>query len=348
MGTHFAPPFAIITLDKIEGEALRLLGEKQNVRPEMYVRYIDDILLGPFSRDTALFDKILETFNSINSSIQFTLEVPKTSEPINFLDISIFIVENSIRHTWYSKNSHSEITLKPDTWLPKHVKFNFVKNSVRQVADRCSDTEMKSLALNKLNNRLSKNGFTSVNFEKILNSKRKPRPAKSDNVIFLKTLFINDRFTKKVNNILKKYNFPVKVVSKPNSKLSHCFNNRKIDKHDHCSLCDSLPNKYCCDVRYVVYKATCNLCNKFYIGETCRPLYLRLNEHRRCIKNRDRNSALADHILNEHSGVNLTFDDFRLHIISKFSNPVETRIGEARSITTLKPEINRKEEMAQW
>ena len=161
-------------------------------------------------------------------------------------------------------------------------------------------------------------------------------------------LFINDRFTRKVNKILNNYSFPVKVASKPNKKLSQCFNYRKKVKHENCKLCDILPNKYSCDDRFVVYKATCNLCNKFYIGETCRPFYIRVDEHRRCVKNRDRNSALTDHIITDHRE-NLTFDDFRLEIISKFSSPVETRIGEAQLISTLRPQINRKDEIvAQW
>ena len=51
----------------------------------------------------------------------------------------------------------------------------------------------------------------------------------------------------------------------------------------------------------------------------------------------------------DHHDENLTFDDFRLEIISEFSSPVETHIGEAQLISTLRPQINRKEEIvAQW
>ena len=54
------------------------------------------------------------------------------------------------RHTWDSKTSHSEITLKADSWLPKHVKAKLFSNSVRQVDNKWSDADMKALASDKL------------------------------------------------------------------------------------------------------------------------------------------------------------------------------------------------------
>ena len=290
-----------------------------------------------------MFSKVLSIFNSINSSLQFTLEVPETSEPINFLDLSIYINDQSIRHTWYSKNSHSEITLKPDSYLPKHVKANFVVNSVRQVAEKCPN-----IALGKLDRRLYKNGFKNVNFEKILKGKNKNKPNKCDDPVFLQTIFINDRFTKNVNKIIGHYNFPVKVISKPNKKLSQCFIAKKRTKHVNCKICDHLPDKYRCDDRYVVYKLTCNICKKSYIGETSRPFHLRLDEHKRSITNSDNKSALADHARIDHCDEPMTFDHFQFDLIAKFRNPVETRIGEARLINFHRPELNRRHEMAQW
>ena len=57
------PPFAVITLSKIESEGLHLLAETFNIKPDIYVRYIDDIFLGSLPRDIVSFDKILDIFN---------------------------------------------------------------------------------------------------------------------------------------------------------------------------------------------------------------------------------------------------------------------------------------------
>ena len=97
-----------------------------------------------------------------------------------------------------------------------------------------------------------------------------------------------------------------------------------------------------------LYKITCSLCQKAYIGETCRPFHTRLDKHRRSIAKRDQKSALADHIRLEHGNQSITLHDFSFDIIAKFSNPIETRIGEARMINVLRPELNRRHERAGW
>ena len=98
MGTHFAPPFAIITMDSIEREALKFLSEVHNFNPTVYKRYIDDIFLGPITNIHEA-KKIHEVFNKINDSIQFTLEVPDKDQFLSFLDIEIRI-QNKIQYKW--------------------------------------------------------------------------------------------------------------------------------------------------------------------------------------------------------------------------------------------------------
>ena len=89
MGAHFAPPFAILVMHKIETSALDLLKEKYNFVPKLFKRYIDDIILGPIN-NLDFTKTILATFNEINPDIQFTIEIPENGKPLNFLDISVF------------------------------------------------------------------------------------------------------------------------------------------------------------------------------------------------------------------------------------------------------------------
>ena len=346
MGAHFAPPFAIVVMHTIETQALKILNDTMNICPDIYTRYIDDILLGPFIYDEPIFQKILHVFNSINKSLQFTLEVPRPSEHMHFLDLDIIINDGKISHTWYTKDSHSDITLKSDGWIPRHVKVNFVSNTVRQVAEKCSTEKLKQEAFAKLDRRFHKNGFKNVNYKKILDND--PRPKSSDNLIVLKTPFVSDKLNKTFNKIIKSYDFPVRIVSKPNMKLRDCFTRHQKKKHENCFICAKLSDKYSCDDRFVVYMITCSICKKSYIGETCRPFHIRLDEHKRSVSKLDDKSALADHIRLDHKNASLTFDDFYYDVISKFTNPIETRIGESRLINILKPQLNRRHEMAQW
>jgi len=347
MGAHFAPPFAIITLHKIESQAIQILTEKFDFKPQIFSRYIDDVCFGPCVRENDMFDNVLNVFNSINDSIQFTIEIPKVGQPLNFLDLSIIVVKQNIRFTWYTKECHSEIILKPDSWLPRHVKLNFVANSVRQVAKKCSDSEMKSVALETLGRRLKSNGYNNINFEKILDRPRYPK--KDEDCVFLQTNFINDRFNKRINQIVHQYNFPVKIISKPNKKLSQCFRDTLIKtKHENCNTCRSLPDNYNCNDRFIVYKFKCNICLKFYIGETCRPFHQRFEEHKRSLLANDKKSALSDHVFNHHPNEDLDLSNFQLCVLASCRNPVETRLKEAQLIAECRPQLNRRHELTQW
>ena len=107
MGSHYAPPFAIIFMSYVETKALTLLRSEfdciQN-NSVMYKRYIDDSIFRPFKRDQAFFQRILDVFTSIDDSIQFILESPSNG-CLNFLDLSIWTENNQIVHKTYKKRS---------------------------------------------------------------------------------------------------------------------------------------------------------------------------------------------------------------------------------------------------
>ena len=92
MGAHFAPPFAIITMHRIEKTALQKLKLKHKFSPKVYVHYIDDILLGPIERDSDFAWTVLEMFNSVNDDISFTLEAPNDQNIINFTTIVKYVL----------------------------------------------------------------------------------------------------------------------------------------------------------------------------------------------------------------------------------------------------------------
>lgn len=344
MGAHFAPPFAIITMHKIETIALQTLAAKHEFFPSVYVRYIDDILIGPVDRHNDFSEIILEVFNSINDSICFTLEAPSQDNKINFLDLSIKIGQNKVYYTWFTKACHSEISLRKDSFLPSHVKNNFVKNYVNEVDKKCSSVELKKVAHYNLKNRLNKNGHDKIPSPNEARRKKNITFSNSKPSILVLN-FINDRCNRKINKIIRKYDFKIKVANKPAKQLRHCLNLRNsLKKHENCKVCSSLPPYYRCDDRFLVYKFTCSLCFKAYIGETSRPFRMRHSEHERSLSHKNRTSALAEHALICHNDVTVTIDDFDLEIVKKCSNPIETRLAEANAIQRFGPELNRKHE----
>ena len=340
MGAHFAPPFAIISMHRIETLALKSLREECSFQPYIYVRYIDDILVGPINRDSDLPHKILDKFNSTNEDISFTMEIPEANDPLNFLDISIYVNDGSIDYAWYEKPCHSQNSLKRDSFVPNHVKTNFVRNYNTNVVNKCSTTELKKEASLKLQRKFEKNGYRNCNFIR----NRHKRPKNTEKATILQLDFINDRCNRKISGILKKYDFKIKLASKPAKFLKHCFGGaRQNGKHDNCEVCRSLPTHFNCNDKFLVYKFTCKLCSQFYIGETCRPFKLRYSEHARSLKNKNKSSALAEHAIQHRSAVSIL--DFDLDVIGKYDSPLETRLAESVAIDRFRPSLNRKHEM---
>ena len=143
---------------------------------------------------------------------------------------------------------------------------------------------------------------------------------------------------------IKNYKLDVNLVSLGNKKLRHTFRGRKpVDKHDNCNVCTKLPQQYKCDKPGVVYQFKCSFCFSTYIGKTSRPFYLRYNEHKNSIKNKNNNSALSDHTkVCDCSSI----DDFDINFLRCASDPVDLSLHESRLIDFLKPALNRRHEGA--
>ena len=260
---------------------------------------------------------------------------------LNFLDLSISIKNNKINYKWFSKPCHSGITLKKDSWLPNHIKDNFVKNSVRYVQSRCSDNNNTSESLAVMKNRLENNGFHCSN-----DSKNNKAKNKNQDSITLALNFVSDSYDRKLNKLKRKYNLPIRITSKPGNKLISSVSNKLDNKNDcACYVCKDIGPKYRCTDKHLVYKFTCLLCHEFYIGQTCRPFRYRVQEHERSLRNRDRKSALSEHNLTVHSDEVMTINNFNCTIMDKQRTAITTKMAEARCIALNMPKINRRHEL---
>ena len=243
MGARFSPPFAVIYMYHVEQNALEILKNKHNIIPQYYGRYIDDIILGPFIKDDLnSINTINLVFNSVSQDIKFIVEVP--SELIlNFLDISISINNNLVEYQWFVKNSHSGISLNKHSWVPHHVKSNYIKNSQVCVANKCSNQNYKDEAFSKLTHRFEMNGFTKRDISIKLNGKNKKT---NKNDVPFKINFVNDTCNRKLNKLIKQCNLPIKLISKPAPTLESVFKNKSDNKHKECHLCSLLPKHIAC------------------------------------------------------------------------------------------------------
>ena len=322
----------------METVVLKDLKDRYAIVPALYARYIDDIIIGPFDKGSD-FSKLLKTFNSISSEIKFTMEVPENGV-LNFLDLSIFIENENIHYNWFEKPYHSGTALRKDSYVPSHVKSNYLKNTVEYVQKRCSSEAAFENSKNKLDKKFRQNGYKTY---RTFRNRKNKSVHKKRNPNILKMKYINDKTSCKIRTLIKKYDLPVNLVDIPNSNLYSSLQNKpKHNKHENCTVCDWLPSKYTCKDKFFVYKFTCKFCANFYIGQSSRPFKLRFMEHARSFNNKI-SSALADH--RSQCKHIVSIDNFTLDILDKCKNPVDTRLSEARCIKSMKPNINRKHEL---
>ena len=161
--------------------------------------------------------------------------------------------------------------------------------------------------------------------------------------------FISDKCDQKIKTAISKYDLPVVLISKPAKFLFQCFTENNLTaRHVNCDICDQLPDKFRCEDRFIVYEYSCKVCLKRYIGQTCRPFYVRYQEHKSSINSKNDKSALSDHFLTDHLDRNMSINDFNVSFLRKLENPLHTKLSEAILIDVLRPELNRKDEMACW
>ncbi|VDP17795.1 unnamed protein product [Heligmosomoides polygyrus] len=101
-----------------------------------------------------------------------------------------------------------------------------------------------------------------------------------------------------------------------------------------------------CEMKCVVYKVVCVSCEEFYIGETARPLWKRMDEHVRALRNPQ---SYPDNPFSKHHTLKHTREpppQLRFSIFHKnLADPVERKIKEALEIKHWEPPINNREEM---
>ena len=87
MGTKCAPTFANIFMASIEEEFLSLRQTRDEVRPLLWLRFIDDILV-VWPEGGSGFPEFLDQLNAFDPNLKYTYEESDTD--INFLDLTIY------------------------------------------------------------------------------------------------------------------------------------------------------------------------------------------------------------------------------------------------------------------
>ena len=115
----------------------------------------------------------------------------------------------------------------------------------------------------------------------------------------------------------------IRIVFQSNIPLSRQFNRRNPRNcQNNCKTCQTacFPNQ--CQTKNAVYKISCNICNKEYIGQTKRILRTRILEH--CTSS---DSHVKRHFVDEHKEVKPT--NFKWKILKTIKNKNARQSAEA-------------------
>ncbi|XGW34489.1 hypothetical protein V3C99_018419 [Haemonchus contortus] len=158
--------------------------------------------------------------------------------------------------------------------------------------------------------------------------------------------FISDEVSGAVRKCLKRSGLEnaVSIVNAPPFNLKkRLVRNRLYDRLCTTSNCVVCPASRECDgtMSGVVYKITCRDCGNEYIGETARPLHVRIKEHIDGTKRLKGSTALGTHRIQKQNG---GVFEVTVEVLAQESQPCARKTLEAFWIQVTNPKMNRREE----
>ena len=94
IGTKFSPSYACSFLDRIENDFL----DSENVKPWLWLRYITDIFF-IWTEGEDKLEGFLNRLSNFHPNLKFTHQKSKFS--VNFLDVSVSIVDNNLKQIYF-------------------------------------------------------------------------------------------------------------------------------------------------------------------------------------------------------------------------------------------------------
>ena len=162
MGTIFAPPYACLAIGFLEFTNLypalenRFNSDISQIIKERFFRFMDDgFIPWPNNADINIF---LDIINSMNPSINFTLEAAKKKvknqkivQSLDFLDITILLLENgNIETDIFYKPTNTHDYLDYQSHHPMHIKDNIPYNLAKRIIVLCLNSDTEKLRLMEL------------------------------------------------------------------------------------------------------------------------------------------------------------------------------------------------------
>lgn len=288
MGSPLSPVMANIYMEYFEDMALG----SAPLKPTMWLRYVDDtFVLWPHQEDVQV---LLEHVNTIRPSIQFTMEKERDNQ-LAFLDVLITRTECRFKTSVYRKPTFTGQYLNFDSHHPYSVKHGIVRCLQHRAQTISSDSHTYHQEMTRLKNTLRRNNYPdSILSTKGNNRVREENDSQKPPTVCLPYM---RGVSEKIQKVCAPYN--IRTVFKSESTLRRHLVRVKppIEKNQ---------TKNC------IYSIPCS-CGKVYKGETCRPLKVRVDEHRRAVtRGETEKSGIAYHVWKEKGDHRPLWDEVKI------------------------------------
>ena len=310
MGSSLSPFMANIFMENLEQEAL----SQTDTPPKVWLRYVDDTFL-IWQHGHEKLQVFAEFLDSLRPSIKFTHET-ETDLKLPFLDVLVCRTNNVIKTTVYRKPTHTGQYLNFKSNHASHTKAGIIRTLVNRAETICSEPDNTCAELQHIKQELMANGYpdTFINKHMVQKSGILTDLGNKDTPIATMVLPYVKGLSEKIRRLASKHN--IRTAFKSSTTLRNVLTKVK-------------PANVRTDTKECIYKIPCE-CGNVYIGETGRPLSVRINEHKRnCSRGEMEKSKLAEHAWS-HSH-KILFD--KAEPIAKESNAWKRKIKESAFIT---------------
>ena len=134
MGPHNAPPYADNAMYPID----KIITTNKEYPIFSWDRFKDDIY-SPWMESIERLHEFTEWINTLHPKIKFKLKYAIGSEGIEYLDTKIYVKNNKIQTTLYTKPSDTHAYLNPASCHPKHICMNIPKSVAHRIRRICSE-----------------------------------------------------------------------------------------------------------------------------------------------------------------------------------------------------------------
>ena len=279
MGSSLSPFLSNIFMEFFEDNFVQTYTNK----PLVWWRYVDDIFtLWPQNNNEHVND-FLNYINSQETSIKFTTEFENHNE-LPFLDVLVKKTENTIETCVYKKKTHTNRYLNFQSKHSNNVKKGIIKSLYDRAKIICSNENLFQNEIKFVKSVLAGNNYPESFINTTLNHISQTRPVTQQQQQQIEytnmTIPYIPGLSDKLKRIANKYN--IRTTFKTDNTLRSILTKTKPHNEDQNS-------KNC------VYSISCE-CGTRYIGETGRPLHVRVREHQNYLKTGEyKKSKLSQH-----------------------------------------------------